>query len=598
MMKTTDKLAALRERMKRHKLAAYLVPSTDAHQSEYVPECWQRRAWLSGFSGSAGDVVVTRDDAGLWTDGRYFLQAAEQLRGTGIRLFKMGEPGVPTLNGYLSRTLGKGDRLGADPRVLSLTRAQGVEQALAACGAKLALLERNLVDALWKDQPSMPSAPIELLPRRFAGESVASKLRRLRKAMTKREADALVVSSLDAIAWLFNIRGRDVDYNPVAVSYALVAHDRAELFIAPGKVAPSVARKLAPRVTIRPYDEIKGALGKLSQKKARVWVDADTTNRWIIRLLNGCRRVTDPSPVATMKAKKNATEIAGMRAAHVRDGVAMVRFLRWLEQAVPNGGVTELGAEAELERFRAEGEHFQGLSFRTISAYGAHGAIVHYAAEQQTAAALRPRGIYLIDSGGQYLDGTTDITRTVLLGGRPSREQKARFTGVLKGHIALAMARFPAGVRGLRLDTLARMHLWQAGLDYNHGTGHGVGAFLSVHEGPQRISPTRCTGVPLEAGNVLSNEPGYYRPGRYGIRIENLVLVQPDEVHSRPEKPWLRFETITQCPIDTRLVEPRLLTTAERRWLNAHHRGVKRTLTPLLDEPADRRWLGRACRAI
>ncbi len=349
---------------------------------------------------------------------------------------------------------------------------------------------------------------------------------------------------------------------------------------------------------IRPYDDVKAAMGELVKNKSRVWLDGDVTNRWIAGLLRGCELLTTASPIGVMKAKKNAAEIAGMRAAHVRDGVAMVRFLHWLEQKVPQGEVSELSAEAELEQFRAAGEGYQGPSFRTISAYAGHGAIIHYAADEQTNAKLKPSGIYLIDSGGLYLVGTTDITRTVSLGPNPTAQQIKRFTLVLKGHIDLGTARFPEGVRGLRLDTLARFPLWQAGLDYNHGTGHGVGAYLNVHEGPQSISPTRCTGIPLEEGNVQSNEPGFYEPDGYGIRTESLVLVQKDAKLCTKDRTWLRFETLTLCPIDTRLVNASLLSKSERQWLNAYHRRVKKTLTPLIADPSCRKWLGQACKPI
>jgi len=598
MNSTRSKLAALRKLMRERKLDAYLVPSTDAHLSEYVPECWERRAWLSGFTGSAGDVLVLRQGAGLWTDGRYYLQAEEQLEGSGIDLFRSGEKGVPSIDEYLEKKMTKGKRVGVDPRVLSWARATTLESAVAKAGAKLVLEDRNLVDAIWEEQPPLPEAPIEVLPATRTGEKTTSKLRRIREEMKSRRADAHVITTLDAVAWSFNIRGQDVAYNPVVIAYGIVTPKDATLYIAPGKVPASVARKLGKTVRVRPYQEMGRALSALAKGRKRVWVDKGGTNRWVVQKLGKCDLVTEPSPIVAMKARKNAVEIDGMRAAHVRDGVAMVRFLRWLSDEVPKGKVTEMSAEEQLEQFRSEGKHHRGPSFRTIAGYRGHGAIIHYAADETTNAKIRPKGTFLVDSGGQYLDGTTDITRTMCLGGKPTAAQRRIFTLVLEGHIALARAKFPAGVRGMRLDTVARVHLWTAGLDYNHGTGHGVGAFLNVHEGPQSISPLRCTGAALEEGNILSNEPGYYEKDKFGIRIENLVLVVRDDQLSSPDKTWLAFETLTLCPIDKSLVDVTLLTTDERAWLNAYHKRVNKTLSPLLTDAGDRRWLARACKAI
>ncbi len=596
-MKTRERLSKLRQLMQKNGLSAYLVPSTDAHDSEYLPECFRRRAYMSGFTGSAGDLLVLRNKAGLWTDGRYFLQAAEQLKGSGIKLYRAGNPGVPSIAEFLSRELREGDKLGADPRTLSLTRSEALKQRLEKVGAKLKPVSENLVDAVWSDRPSMPADPIVPLSKTFTGESSASKLRRIRKAMKERGVQAHLLTTLDAIAWAFNIRGRDVEYNPVVISYALVTMKDATLFVDLKKVTPAVRRHLGRNVRVRGYETIANALRSLSRRKVQVWVDGATANSWVVDLLGGARLLSEPSPVLRMKSAKNEVEIKGMRAAHLRDGVAMVRFLSWLFENLKSGEITELSAAAKLEGFRARGRHFRGLSFESISAYSAHGAVIHYSADEKSNVPLKPKGIYLIDSGGQYLDGTTDITRTWLLGGRATREQRRRYTRVLQGHIALARARFPRGVRGMRLDTLARMFLWEDGLDYNHGTGHGVGAYLNVHEGPQAISPTRCTGVALEEGNVLSNEPGYYEPGAFGIRIENLVLVRKDEELSRAEETWYRFEDLTCCPLDTNLIEPKLLSATERRWINDYHAWVKKKLSKKLGEK-DRRWLNRACKRI
>lgn len=595
-MKPKQRLGALRAQMASRGLAAYLVPSTDPHQSEYVPARWQRRQWLSGFTGSAGDVLVLARSAALFTDGRYFAQAERQLRGSGISLFRLGEPKVPSLVEHVKKSLRRGEALGVDPRVISHRRAEELTEAVGAVGARLELVDDNLVDAIHTDRKPEAAAPLRLLPATVTGESTAKKLSRVRKAMRERGATALVVPALDDIAWLFNVRGTDVTYNPLAIAYALVTTSDVTLFIDPAKVPATVRKRLGRRVTIRTYDEIEAACRALGAANVRVWADPASTNEWLFRSLDGSVLERARSPIPALKARKNDVEIRGTREAHVRDGVAMVRFLHWLEEAVPTGGVTESSAAAKLEAFRAEGRRFEGPSFATISGYGPHGAIIHYSVTPETDVPLRARGLYLIDSGGHYTDGTTDITRTVLLGGRATKEQRERFTRVLKGHIALAEAVFPTGVDGVRLDTLARQPLWQVGLGYNHGTGHGVGSFMNVHEGPQSIG-TRATNAALEPGNLLSNEPGFYAEGEYGIRIENLVLVVEDPARSRNGTRFHRFETISLCPIDTRLVDTKLLTPAECRWLNRYHDIVRKTLSPHLDAAA-RRWLKRACVAI
>jgi Xaa-Pro aminopeptidase len=582
--------------MREHGVDAYLIPTADAHLNEYVPTCWQRRNWLSGFTGSAGDLLVLPNQAALWTDGRYFLQAEQELEGSGIELYRSGEPGVPTIEEHLCSVLKKGKKVGIDPRVLSMARAKAMREKLSKAGVILAFVDTNLVDSIWDGAPCMPRAPIEIVPLQRAGESTESKLNELRSAMRKKGADALVITTLDAVAWTFNIRGKDVDYNPVVIAYGLITLEEATLYVDPSKVGKAMAEKLQG-MTICPYEQMGAALESLAKRKACVWVDQDNTNQWVAEQLGPCSLVTDASPIIERKARKNPLEIAGMRRAHLRDGVAMVKFLRWLSEQVPKGNVTELSAERQLEVFRSQGRHYRGPSFRTIAGFGPHGAIVHYAATEQSNAKLRS-GIFLIDSGGQYLDGTTDITRTVQLGSKATAEHRRVFTLVLKGHIALARAKFPTGVRGMRLDTLARLPLWMDGRDYNHGTGHGVGAYLSVHEGPQSISPVRCQGAVLEPGNILSNEPGYYAAGKFGVRIENLVLVVKDPKLSTSEKTWLMFETLTLCPIDRTLLDMSLLTPEEIAWLNEYHRRVESTISPLLDDDRDRRWLEKACAPI
>jgi Xaa-Pro aminopeptidase len=528
-MSINERVEALREEMRRAELTAYVVPSTDPHQSEYTPAYWHRRQWISGFTGSVADVVVTLDKACLWTDSRYFLQAEEQLEGTPYVLQRMGVPGVLSLKEWLTQNLGSGAVVGIDPQLVTLNGQDDLQGALSASGATLKLVPLNLVDKIWaKDRPSPPSALIRLHPTQYAGETRAKKIARLRGQMAAMDATAHVLTRLDAIAWLFNIRGGDVDFTPVAVAYALVTRDEAMLFTDMDKVSHATLRALQPQVSVRPYESVVDELKKLGQAKVRVWVDPTAATAWIGRALRGATLLRRPCQVTPTKARKNKVEIAGARAAHERDGVALVRFFYWLRDAVTRERVTELSAAAELEGFRKELELYQGPSFNTISAYGSHGAIVHYGPTEETDRRLKPQGIFLLDSGGQFLDGTTDVTRTVLLGGEATAEQRDHFTRVLKGHITLATTKFPQGVSGQRLDALARWSLWQAGLEYGHGTGHGVGSFLGVHESPPGVAPARFHEVPLAEGHILSNEPGYYRTGRYGIRTENLMVVVQD----------------------------------------------------------------------
>ena len=596
-MNTRDKIAALRSLMSSSGISAYYIPSSDPHQSEYVPTCWQRRQWISGFTGSAGDVLVGLTWAGLWTDGRYFLQAEAELADSGIELFRAGEPGIPSIDSFLAQTLREGESVGFDPMVVSQARVLGLEHALHGTGVHLKPLVTNLIDALWQDRPSPSIQPARGLSVEFAGESMAEKLERIRQILAARSAQALVMSTLDSIAWTFNLRGADIPYNPVIIAYAIVEPEEAILFITPEKIPKALAEELHPRVTITPYEDIDKALTGLGEKQARVWIDPATLNRWAIGRLSGATLIEAPNPVDSMKAKKNTVQLQGMRNAHERDGVAMVRFLHWLEGAVEEGGVSEISAADKLEALRREGDHFRGLSFPTISSYAAHGAIIHYSVTEDSNILLRPGGLYLLDSGAQYLDGTTDVTRTVALGTQATEVQKDRFTRVLKGHIALATARFPAGTPGSRLDSFARRALWDAGLDYGHGTGHGVGAYLNVHEGPQSISHGRGFAFPLEVGNVQSNEPGYYEPGQFGIRLENLLEVVHDEELSRPGRDFLRFATLTLVPIDKRLIELSLLDGRERQWLNQYHQRVLQTLSGYL-EKAEQAWLREVTRAL
>jgi len=596
-MTTKARVAALRALMKKSRLHAYLIPSADAHLNEYVPTFWRRREWISGFTGSAGDVVITLKKAALWTDGRYFLQAGDQLAGSGITLMKLGVPGTPTIPLWLSKQLGKGQRVGVDPRVLSLAQFAKMKGELADFSIELIPLERNLVDALWEDQPPAPVGPVEVHPVKYAGERFQDKIKRVRKAMRDAGARAHVVSALDCVAWLFNIRGSDVQHNPVVIAYAIVTEKKATLFVDRKKVTPELRRAFGKSAEIREYAAMRAALIRLARGGGPVLLDPAATSQWIAGLLSPrAKLILRESPIMLMKAAKNSSEIRGMRQAHVRDGVAMVKFLYWLEQSLGRRRVSEITIAEKLEELRSRSRLFRGLSFDTIVGYGPHGAVIHYSATPETDVPIRRKGLMIVDSGAQYLDGTTDITRTLCLSA-PATAQKNEYTRVLKGHIQVALASFPVGASGRQLDTLARKALWDAGLDYGHGTGHGVGAYLSVHEGPQSISNRDTSGTPLAPGMVVSNEPGYYQAGEYGMRIENLVYVTRDKEHSTRERAFLKFENLTLCPIGTKLIDARLLTRAEIRYFNAYHARVRKVLTRFLTKP-EAAWLKKVTRPI
>lgn len=592
-----QRVEKLKMKMEKLGVKAYLIPSSDAHQSEYVPALWQRRPWISGFTGSAGDVVISTGACGLWTDGRYFVQAEQQLKGSGIDLFRMGNSGVPSIEEFLSTELNSGDAVGIDPKTVSHTRAVQLVKDLRQNGINIKFMDDNLIDDLWEDQPDFPAEAIFVHPLKYAGESVESKLKRLRAEMSQKGVQAHVLSMLDAIAWFFNIRSNDVDYNPVAIAYAIITADAAQLFVKKSKVGTDVIQHLEGLAVIREYDEFGMSLDALAAEGKRVWLDMAATNHWIVgKFINQCPVYDATSPVTKFKAIKNKAELAGWRACHIRDGVAMVNFLHWLDNSVVHGGVTEISASDKLEEFRKQQDMFMGLSFASISSYKIHGAIIHYSATPESDIPLEAEGIYLIDSGGQYLDGTTDITRTIQLG-PVTDESRVHFTKVLQGHINLALTSFPEGTKGPALDTIARKPLWDIGLNYNHGTGHGVGAFLGVHEGPQSINPTRAFTVALEKGMICSNEPGYYKDGAYGIRIENLITVVDDDEKSTDEFKFLKFETATVCPIDTRLLDRHLLDAAQVEWLNQYHAFVWEKLSPLVDGDV-KNWLKNAVKPI
>lgn len=587
----------LRKLMKENNIQAYIIPSTDPHQSEYIPRMWKRREWLSGFTGSAGDLAVTTDKAGLWTDSRYFLQAEQQLKGTGIKLFKMRLPETPDIFSWIKQELNENDTVGIDPELLSYNTALALKSLLKNKGIEVKSIENNLVDLIWEDQPEFPMDKIKVHDLKYTGESVKSKINRIRQKMNELEVDTHVITMLDAIAWTFNIRCNDVDFNPVTISYAIVNKNKTKLFVKLDKVTKKVKDHLNKIVEIYDYKELKKHLAFLKKEKNKVLLDSETISQSIVDCLKqGCELIYGESPITFIKAIKNKTELNGFKKSHIRDGVAMVKFLFWLEQSVPCGGVTEISASDKLESFRKKQALFEGLSFTTIAAYKDHAAIIHYEPCSETDVELKPDGLFLLDSGAQYKDGTTDITRTIAIG-KPTDEEKDRFTRVLKGHIDLALTSFPRGTVGKQLDTIARKPLWDIRLNYGHGTGHGVGSFLSVHEAPPAISFYRCRGIPLEIGMVSSNEPGYYKAEKFGIRIENMIFVIKDNKHSPDKLEFYKFENLTLCPIDLKLIELELLTKIEIDYLNNYHKKVFKTISPYLN-PEEKKWLKNSTKPI
>jgi Xaa-Pro aminopeptidase len=583
----------LRRELAAKGLDGFIVPRADEHQGEYVPPRGQRLAWLTGFTGSAGLAVVLRDRAALFVDGRYTLQAAAQVD---TRLFEIhhliDEPPAQWLGGALAH----GTVLGYDPWLHTPQEVERFRTAAQKAVAELRAVPENPLDCVWSEQPAAPIAPVVPHAERFAGESAQSKRLRLGRTLAEEGVLAAVLTMPESIAWLLNIRGGDVPHTPLPLSFAILRRDGSvTLFIDRRKLAPGLERHLGNEVTVVPPEALGSALDALAAEGGPVQADPATAASWIFDRLQAAKadihRAADPCLLP--KACKNSGEIDGTRAAHRRDGAALTRFLAWLAREAPKGGLAEIAASDRLEAFRREGEYFRDLSFSTISGAGSNGAIVHYLATQETEKRLEPGSLYLLDSGAQYLDGTTDVTRTIAIG-EPTKEMRDRFTRVLKGHIALALARFPKGTTGTQLDAFARHALWQEGLDYDHGTGHGVGSYLGVHEGPQRISKAP-NGQGLLPGMIVSNEPGYYKTGAYGIRIENLVLVQPAD--GTAEREMLGFETLTLAPIDRSLVEPSLLDKDEIAWLDAYHTRVRETLTPLVD-PDTARWLAAATQPI
>ena len=590
-----ERITRLRALMATMGLDALLVPRADEHQGEYVARSAERLAWLTGFSGSAGLAVIGRSAAALFVDGRYVVQAPGQVD---TRLFTVLQVPHAKPSEWLIATLKQGGTLGYDPWLHTQASIEDLEAALAPKGIKLKALARNPVDRVWgRDRPAPPRAPVLPQALAYAGKSGEDKLSELKEALRRDGADAVVLTQPDSIAWLFNIRGADVAHNPVPLAFAVVpVAGKAELFIDKAKLGREARAHLAPLARIGDPAALASRLAALKASGKRVRLDPQTAASWFFRKLKGgkapIQRGADPCLLP--KARKNATEIAGARAAHKRDGAALARFLAWLDREAASGRLDEIAAARQLERLRSETQALKDISFDTISGAGPNAAIVHYRVTTASNRPLRPGDLYLVDSGAQYLDGTTDVTRTVAIG-TPSREMQQRFTLVLKGHIALATARFPKGTRGVDLDAFARRPLWQAGLDFDHGTGHGVGSYLSVHEGPQNISKRGL--ATLEPGMIISNEPGYYKEGAYGIRIENLVLVEAAARVDGGEREMLGFATLTLAPIDRRLILAALLAPEELAWLNAYHARVSREIGPELGAD-DRAWLEAATAPI
>ena len=587
-----NRIAALRAHIAQEQIQAFIIPSTDPHLSEYVAPHWQSREWISGFTGSAGTVVVTAKDAGLWTDSRYFLQAARQLEGTCITLYKEMLPETPNIPEFLSAHLQEGDCVGIDGKMFSAEEVEHLQKELKKSGICIKSIA-DPMQLLWTDRPAMPLAPAFVYDTKYAGMSFTEKLPAVRQAMEATGADSLLLSALDEIAWLLNIRGNDVHCNPVVVSYLLIEKDKVNYFVQPQKVTPELAEYFSANgISVHPYEEIGDYLNSFNAHS--ILMNPAKTNYAIYSAIRpGCLIINGASPVALLKAIRNKQEIAGIHAAMQRDGVALVKFLKWLDEAVPAGKETEISVDKKLHTFRAAQPLYMGESFDTIAGYKEHGAIVHYEATPETDVTLKSEGFLLLDSGAQYLDGTTEITRTIALGNL-TEEEKLDYTLILKGHIALAMAVFPEGTRGAQLDVLARMPIWKERMNYLHGTGHGVGHFLNVHEGPQSIRMNE-NPVALQPGMVTSNEPGVYKAGSHGIRTENLVLTVPAGEGMFGK--YLKFETLTLCPICRKGIIKELLTAEEIGWLNDYHRTVYEKLSPDLNND-EREWLKEACKAV
>lgn len=590
-----ERIRALRGQLARRGLSGFIVPHADEYQNEYVPACAERLAWLTGFTGSAGTAVVLIEQAAIFVDGRYTLQVREE---ADAQVFTFRHLIEEPVSAWLSTVLRSGDRLGYDPWLHTPQEVRQLKEACSKVGAKLTPCEPNPIDALWEDRPAPPAAKVVPHDLAYAGKSSEDKRQGLAAKLKSENIGVAVLTAPDSIAWLFNVRGRDVEHTPLPLGFALLYQDgTASLFLEPRKVSDSLTSHLGPAVRIRPASDFHKTLDQLGKTGKRVLCDLNRAASWISGRLarSGAHVIEEEDPCLLPKACKNAVEINGAREAHKRDGAAVCEFLTWLSREVQTGQLSERDAQSYLDACRRRQLLWQDSSFPTISAAGPNGAIIHYRATDESCRRLEHGTLYLVDSGGQYLDGTTDVTRTIAVGSSTA-EHRDRYTRVLKGHIALALATFPMGTTGAQLDALARRPLWEVGLDYDHGTGHGVGSYLGVHEGPQRISKGGHT-IALQPGMILSNEPGYYKSGEYGIRLENLVVVVPAKMGGGGGREWFAFETITLVPFDASLIDATLLNGAEREWLNAYHARVREIIGPLVDS-STAAWLEQATERI
>lgn len=588
------RLARLRELMKREHLSAFIFPSTDAHQSEYVADHWRGREWISGFNGSAGTAVVTMKSAALWTDSRYFLAAEEQLEDTEYQLMMLKMEGTPTIAEWLGKELQdvQSPEVGLDGMVNSYNYVKDLSYSLRKLGGITLRTNLDPLEQIWENRPSLPANPVEIQPLEYAGETLASKVVRIRKSLRELHADGMLVSALDDIAWTLNLRGTDVHCNPVFVSYLLIESDKVSLFVDDNKLSPEVKQYLQDnQVSLYNYNKVEKCLESYSEYN--ILLDGDETSYYLWKTVKCQEIVAAASPIPAMKAVKNKAEIEGYRSAMLKDGVAMVKFLKWLKPAVEAGGQTEISIDEKLTSLRAEQKLFRDISFDTIAGYAQHGAIVHYEATPETDVVLKPEGLILIDSGAQYQDGTTDITRTIALGA-VSEEMKHIYTLVLKAHIQLELVKFPDGASGTQLDAVGRECMWREGYNFLHGTGHGVGSYLCVHEGPHQIR-MEWMPTPLRAGMTLTDEPGLYLAGKFGVRIENTVLIS--DYMSTEFGKFLQIEPLTLCPIDTTPIDVDMLLPEEIDWLNAYHHSVYEKLSPFLDEE-EKIWLENATKPI
>ena len=590
-MTVTQRIEALREVMKREHLAAFIFPSTDPHQGEYVPDHWKGREFISGFNGSAGTAVVTMTSAALWTDSRYFIAAEEQLRGTEFQLMKLKMPGTPTIAEWIGKECAAGAEVALDGWCSSVNAVKELIADLRQQGGITLRTNLDPLAQIWTDRPVIPEHVVEIFPLQYAGESCHEKIARIRKALRERHADGMLMSALDDIAWTLNLRGTDVHCNPVFVAYLLISSKAVTLYINKVKLTPEVEAYLkAEGVGVAPYEAV--AKGLKDYFEYNILLDPDEVNYTLYKQVT--REIVEvESPVKRMKTVKNATEIEGFKSAMLKDGIAMVKFLSWLKPAVEAGGQTEISIDEKLTSLRAEQPLYRDISFDTIAGYQAHGAIVHYEATPETDIPLKPEGFLLLDSGAQYLDGTTDITRTIALGPL-TEEQKRVYTLVLKGHIQIELCKFPSGASGTQIDILAREAMWREGLNYLHGTGHGVGTYLNVHEGPHQFR-MEWKPAPLVAGMTITDEPGIYLEGKFGVRIENTLLITPYKQTQFGE--FLQFESLTLCPIDTTPIVKEMLLDEEIAWLNQYHKQVYDTLAPHLNND-EATWLKQACVAI